>query len=58
MIAEDFRGNFDEAQYKEINGEKFGQDYNCFSAQLSQLSPNTEYVYRIENKGSWGNHVI
>ncbi len=54
MIAEDFRGNFDEAQYKEINGEKFGQDYNCFSAQLSQLSPNTEYVYRIENKGSWG----
>lgn len=54
MEAENFEGNFNEAQYKGINGEKFGQDYNRFFVQLTQLSPNTEYVYRVENEDGWG----
>ncbi len=54
MIAKDFKGNFNGVQYREIEGEKFGQDYNLFTVQLTQLTPDTEYVYRIENDEGWG----
>ena len=54
MIAKDFKGNFNGAQFQEIEGEKFGQNYNRFTVQLTQLTPDTEYVYRVENEDGRG----
>lgn len=54
MAAGDFGDDFSEVQCEEIDGEKFGQDYNRFTARLTQLLPDTEYIYRVEGGDGWG----
>jgi hypothetical protein len=55
LHAGECEGNFDSAQQIEAQGELFDIDSNLYryTANLTGLTPNTKYVYRVGREESW-----
>ncbi len=55
LQAEEFEGNFDSAQQLEIEGTVFNNDSVLYryTANLTGLTPDTKYVYRVGREGNW-----
>jgi hypothetical protein len=55
LQAEEYEGNFDSAWQLEIDGTTFDTNSTLYryTANLSSLTPGTEYVYRVGREGAW-----
>jgi DNA repair exonuclease SbcCD nuclease subunit len=55
LRAEEYEGDFDSAEQIVAKGELFDTDGNIYryTANLTGLTPNTKYVYRVGRDGSW-----
>jgi len=53
--AENYNGNFDSAWQLEIDGTAFDTNSTLYryTANLTGLTPGTEYVYRVGGEGAW-----
>ena len=54
LEADEFTGNFDSALQIDATGIAFGSSHYRYSATLSGLTANTQYVYRVGSEGAWG----
>jgi hypothetical protein len=52
LEADDFTGNFDSAQQIDAESTAFGSSYR-YTAALSGLIPDTQYIYRAGIDGAW-----
>lgn len=55
LEAEEFEDNFDSAQQLEVQGAIFDNDRTLYlyTANLTCLTPDTKYVYRVGREGAW-----
>ena len=54
LKADEFTGNFDSARQIDVDSTAFGSTYR-FTADLSGLTPDTQYIYRVGIDGAWSN---
>lgn len=55
LKAEEFEDNFDSAQQLEVQGTIFDNNETLYlyTADLTDLTPDTKYVYRVGVEGAW-----
>lgn len=57
MKENEFNGNFDLAQQINVNGTIFTNSNYRYTANLSGLTPNTKYIYRVGSEGIWSGNL-
>ncbi len=53
MPAADFGGDFTSASVVEVQGRAFGSSNYRYQADISGLTPDTSYVYRVGSEEAW-----
>jgi len=55
LEAEEFEGSFNSAQQLEVQGDIFDSNRTLYlyTADLTGLTPDTKYVYRVGREGTW-----
>lgn len=53
LSADGFDGNFDSAQQIDAGGAAFDSTHYRFTANITGLTPDTKYVYRVGREGAW-----
>jgi len=53
MPAEEFNDNFASASIIEVQGNPFDSTHHRYQADISELTPDTSYFYRVGCEGAW-----